>query len=61
MNGLNRYYFGRSLAFAGGSLVGLGIILLLVKVLMLVAYYAAGLIAVIGLALLGIGWLLQRA
>ncbi len=61
MNGLNRYYFGRSLVFAGGSLVALGIVLLLVKLLIFVAYYAAGAIAVIGLMLLGIGWLLQRA
>ena len=61
MNGLNSYYFGRSLVFAGGSLVALGIVLLLVKLLIVVAYYAAGLIAVTGLILLGIGWLLQRA
>ena len=61
MNGLNRYYFGRSLAFAGGSLVALGIILLLVKLLIFVAYYAAGAIALAGLVLLGVGWLLQRS
>ena len=61
MNSPNRYYFGRSLAFAGGSLVALGVVLLLVKLLMFVAYYAAGAIALGGLVLLGIGWLLQRA
>jgi len=41
--------------------VALGVVLLLVKLLMFVAYYAAGLIALSGLILLGIGWLLQKA
>jgi len=54
----DRLAFSRMLVLSGGALLGLGIVLLLVKLLMAVAWYASGAIALSGLALLLIGYLL---
>jgi hypothetical protein len=46
------------LVMAGSMLLGLGILLLLVKLLMTVAWYASGAIALSGVVLLAVGFLL---
>jgi membrane-bound ClpP family serine protease len=52
--GSNRFYF------AGAMLIALAILLLLVKLLMFMAWFAAGPIGLAGLILLGIGWITGR-
>ena len=54
----NRLAFSRMLVVTGSMLLGLGVLLLLVKVLMALAWYASGAIALSGLVLLVIGYLL---
>ena len=44
----------------GGGLLGLGIVLLLIRVLMVMAYYAAGALVLVGLMALLVGGLLGR-
>jgi hypothetical protein len=50
----------RSLVLVGGGLLGIGLILVLVKLLMLVAYFAAGAMVLVGLIALLAGLLLGR-
>lgn len=56
--GLNRLMYSRMLTGAGSALLGLGILLLLVKLLIALAWFASGAIALAGLVLLGVGYLL---
>lgn len=43
----------------GGVVLALGLMLLVVKLIIFLAWYAAGIIALAGLILLAIGWLLS--
>ena len=56
-----RFDLARSLIVAGTPVFLLGVFLLLIKLLMMFAWYAAGVIALSGLVLLVIGLLLLRA
>jgi len=51
-----RWQFSRTMMTAGSLLLGLGILLLLLKFLMALAWYASGAIAVAGLIMLAVGW-----
>ena len=50
-----RNAYAASLFFLGGALFALGILLLLIKLMILLAWYAAGAIALAGLGLMVIG------
>ena len=50
---------GGKLVILGTVLLALGLVLLLVKLIIFLAWYAAGIIALAGLILLAIGWLLS--
>ncbi len=52
--GSNRFYL------AGATLIALAILLVVVKLLMFLAWFAAGPIGLAGLILLGIGWITGR-
>ena len=52
-----RWQFSRTLMMAGSLLLGVGILLVLLKFLMALAWYASGAIAVAGLVVLAVGWL----
>jgi membrane-bound ClpP family serine protease len=52
--------FSNRLRLAGVSLIALAVVLLAVKLLMFIAWYAAGTIGLIGLVLLAIGMLTDR-
>ena len=56
--GSNRLRYSRVLTGAGSALLGLGILLLLVKLLIALAWYASGAIAMGRLVLLVAGYLL---
>ena len=56
--GSNRLMYSRVLTGAGSALLGLGILLLLVKLLIALAWYASGAIALGGVVLLVVGYLL---
>jgi len=58
---MNRIFFAQSLIIAGGSVLTLGVFLLLIKLVMLIAWYAAGIVALVGLVVLLVGFLLRRA
>jgi len=54
-----RYRWARSMILAGSGLLLLGIILLLVKLTMILAWHAAGAVALVGLLFLLIGLMLR--
>ncbi|MDP7163132.1 MAG: hypothetical protein QF577_07670 [Phycisphaerae bacterium] len=54
-----RYRWARSMILAGSGLLLLGIILLLVKLTMILAWHAAGAVALAGLVFLLIGLMLR--
>lgn len=53
-----RFNLASSLIVAGGSMLAIGIILLMVKILITLAWYAAGAIALVGLLMLSLGWII---
>ena len=55
-----RWDLSRSLVIVGGGLLGLGLMLLLIRIVMVVAYYAAGALVLVGLIALLAGGLLGR-
>jgi len=55
-----RWDLSRSLVTVGGLLLGMGLILLVVKMLIIIAYTAAGAMAVVGLIALVAGLLMGR-
>ena len=59
--GSDRAILSRMLAVGGSFLLVLGILLLLVKLLVALAWYASGAIAIAGLVLLAAGWLIGGA
>jgi hypothetical protein len=52
----DRWMISRRLVAAGSVLLGLGILLLLVKLTVLIAWNGAGAVALVGLVLLVVGW-----
>lgn len=57
MMGYNRWVLSRSLIAVGSVLLGLGILLVLLKLMIALAWYASGAIFIAGLVLLVAGWL----
>ena len=53
---LNRWMLSRTLVAFGGLALGLGVLLLLVKLVIALAWYASGAIALAGLILLAVGY-----
>ena len=57
---LRRLQFGQSLIIAGSGVLGIGVLLILIKLVMFIAWYAAGVVVLAGGILLLIGFLLKR-
>lgn len=57
---LRRLQFGQSLIIAGSGVLGIGVLLILIKLVMFIAWYAAGVVALAGGVLLLVGFLLKR-
>jgi len=57
---LRRLRFGQSLIIAGTGVLGIGVLLILIRLVMLIAWYAAGVVVLAGGVLLLIGFLLKR-
>jgi len=56
----NRWTFSRTLVAGGSVLLGLGVLLLLMKLVMFLAWYESGAIAAVGLVMLVVGRLIGR-
>jgi len=60
MANFHRVRFAQWLVLVGTSVLGLGVFLLLVKVVMFIAWHTAGAVALTGLGLLAVGAVLRR-
>ena len=58
--GNRRSQLGGALVAAGSAMLAIGLVLVIVKLLMFMAYYAAGIFVLAGVLLLIVGWAMGR-
>ena len=58
--GWRRFQFAQSLMFTGGGILALGILLVLIKLMMFIAWYAAGAVVLAGAMMFLTGLILRR-